>query len=87
MLNEGMTTGVDHFFQVGIGIDIECEFQASAAVFLWDVMCSLVVIYRRFEETFGPVLQGQAVRIFVWTEDGTDKLSRNVGKQLRICAA
>jgi hypothetical protein len=27
-----MTSGVDRFFQVGIGIDIECGFQASAAV-------------------------------------------------------
>jgi hypothetical protein len=32
MLNDVMINGVDHFFQVGIGIDIECEFQASAAV-------------------------------------------------------
>jgi hypothetical protein len=70
MLNEGMTNGVNHFFQVGIGIEIECGFQASAAVymrfsFLRAVMYRLVVIYRRFEETFGPIVQGQAVRILL----------------------
>lgn len=37
---------------------------------LWDVMYSLVVIYRRFEETFGPILQGQAVRILLGLKMG-----------------
>jgi len=32
---------------------------------LWDVMYRLVVIYRRFKETFGPVLQGQAALILL----------------------
>lgn len=68
-------SGVDHFFHVGISIDIECGFQASAAMLmrfslLRNVMYRLVVIYRRFEETFGPILQGQAVRILLGLKMG-----------------
>jgi hypothetical protein len=63
------------------------RFHASSAVhaslsLFWDVtQPTLADIYRRFGKTYRSCLQGQAVQEGNSTlEDGTDSLSRNVGK-------
>jgi hypothetical protein len=54
------------------------------SLFLFVTQLALVVIYGRFGTAYGSYLQGQAVLVLA---DGTDRLSRNVGKYLLTYAA
>jgi hypothetical protein len=62
------------------------RFQASAAMEMrsavfWDITQNTMVIpYRRFWTSYRYYIQGTL-------EDGTDRLSRNVGKELPLYAA
>ena len=52
------------------------------SAFFWDIAQRIAVIpYRRFGTPFGPIFKGQEF------DDGTDKLSRNAGKELLLYAA
>jgi len=52
----------------------------------WDITQRIVVIsYRRFGTTYPPHLQESNSRVkIIGLEDGTDRLSRNVGKELPL---
>jgi hypothetical protein len=66
------------------------RFQASAAMLprsrlFWDITWrSVVIVYRRLGTTYRSHLHGSRV---LTSEDGTDTLSRNAGKQLPHNAA
>jgi hypothetical protein len=59
----------------------------------WDITeRQVVIVYRRFGKTYRSHLQGLGspnlfFLDFFIVEDGTDMLSRNVGKQLQLDAA
>ena len=61
----------------------------------WVITLRIVVIsYRHFGTTYGSHLQDErnsranpTFLDFLTLEDGTDRLSRNVGKELQLCAA
>jgi len=54
------------------------------SVLVWDfTQCRLAVSYRRFGTTYRSNLQGSSI---LTLENGTDKLSRNVGEKLPFYA-
>ena len=56
----------------------------------WDItQRRVVILYRRSGQHIGPIFKGQEVQEedFFTLEDGTDRLSRNVGKGLPLDAA
>jgi hypothetical protein len=67
---------------------MEPLFQASAAMLMTSVFWVItrrrvVIVYRRFGTTYRSHLQGSKFRVGILTlEDGTDTLSRNVGRNL-----
>jgi len=63
-------------------------YRVWKTAFFWVIPQGLVVIpYRRLETTYLPHLQGSRSQIFLTLEDGTDSLSRNVGKKLPLVTA
>jgi hypothetical protein len=54
------------------------------ALFLDITQRRAVILYRRFGTTYRSHLNGQGVQDFLTLEDGTDRLSRNVGKGLPL---
>jgi hypothetical protein len=73
-------------------IQFQPLFKASAAMLMrsalfWDITRRrVVIVYRRFGTTYRSHLQGSGSPILI-LENGTDTLSRNVGKQLPRDAA
>jgi hypothetical protein len=60
-----------------------CDLRSSGAT-----QRRVLIVYRRFGTTYRPHFKGQEVQEEILTlEDGTDTLSRNVGKQLLHDAA
>ena len=62
---------------------ILCRITHLRCAFFWDVTrCKVLIHYRRF----GTIYRSPSSRVeeFLTLEDGTDRLSRNVGKELAL---
>jgi hypothetical protein len=58
------------------------------SVLFWDItQRRMLMLYRRFGQPIRPIFKGQEELDFLSLEDGSDRLSLNVGKALPLDAA